>query len=98
MEQNKPEVPDVATVRLTKFRNFIAYTWAAMVGFALVGSCAGHREGAVYVLALITVMWVTMRIIREAADVYLTKIQAQINEMKAKIEKLKKDDEPPSDT
>ena len=98
MEQNKPEIPDPAVVRLTKFRNFVAYFWAAMVGFALVGSCTGRREASVYVLVLIAVMWVTMRIIREAADAYLSKLDAQIVVLKAKIEKLKKDDEPPSDT
>lgn len=54
---------------LTKLRMrlplYVRVGWMMLVAFAMVGDCAGHREGAVVVFLVTAAMWVGMRIITE---------------------------------
>lgn len=64
--------------------------FAAIVLFAFVGNCAGHRDGSVAIIVIMTCLWVSMRIIAEAFEAFtvLRMLKHAEQEMK----------EPPRDT
>lgn len=54
--------------RMSKVSTVAAVGWMMLVAFAMVGDCAGHREGATAVMLLTAVMWVGVRIMKEGFE------------------------------
>lgn len=62
-----PEAKEKAMVATLKFRSYVAIGWGLVILFAMMGVMLGRPQG-VYIALIASVMWVQIRIVREALD------------------------------
>jgi len=49
---------------------YMRVAWAAIVVFGMVGNCSGHREQSLSLLFLISIMWISLRILTEGVEAW----------------------------
>lgn len=62
-----PEDKEKVIRAILKFRAYVAIGWGLLVLFAMMGVMLGRPQGVV-IGVIVSVMWVQLRIVREALD------------------------------